>query len=216
MCDQFIEHGTKEHSLLEVMETMARMKYIHEYTDYQDVLEREVEAEGEESGFYDGIWRQTAEEVQCYSEFQLPKKLPWLGDKFKSTGDAIRAAVDAARAEEVAQHPARAAEEREKVKRREGSSVRKRQRAEGSKVVKKRKADAERERGIEMIATASARAAKQAAEQVVNAIDMTDEKKKGLLEIMLNIATEVATGATEGLKAKLDKLPTSAYKALAK
>ena len=207
MCDQFIEHGTKEHSLLEVMETMARMKYIHEYTDYQDVLEREVEAEGEESGFYDGIWRQTAEEVQCYSEFQLPKKLPWLGDKFKSTGDAIRAAVDAAHAEEVAQRP------RKELK---GSSVRKRQRAEGSKVVKKRKADAERERGIEMIAAASARAAKQAAEQVVNAIDMADEKKKGLLEMMLNIATEVATGATEGLKAKLDKLPTSAYKALAK
>ena len=94
--------------------------------------------------------------------------------------------------------------------------MRKRQRAEGSKVVKKRKADAERERGIEMIAAASARAAKQAAEQVVNAIDMTDEKKKGLLEILLNTATEVATGATEGLKAKLDKLPTSAYKALAK
>ena len=127
MCSQFIESGEERHSLLEVMETMAHMKYIHEYTDYNQFLELRVEEEGECNGFYPGIWRETAEEVQGYAEFQLPNKLPWLGDKFNSTGDAIRAAVAAARSyKKVAQRPEQVA----KPQQRESSTTRKRERVQ--------------------------------------------------------------------------------------
>ena len=127
MCSQFIESGEKTHTLLEVMKTMAHMKYIHEYTDYNQFLELRVEEEGECNGFYPGIWRETAEEVQGYAEFQLPNKLPWLGDKFNSTGDAIRAAVAAARScQKVAQRPEQVAQPQQ----RESSTTRKRERVQ--------------------------------------------------------------------------------------
>ena len=65
--------------------------------------------------------------MQGYAEFQLPNKLPWLGDKFNSTGDAIRAAVAAARScQKVAQRPEQVAQPQQ----RESSTTRKRERVQ--------------------------------------------------------------------------------------
>ena len=146
-------------------------------------------------------------EVRNDPSHALPKKLPWLGDKFKSTQEAIRAAVAAASScEQVAKRPEQVAKRPEKVA--------KPQQREASSVRKKREADAAKDRVGCMIANLSANAALYAAEAAVDASGANDNLKAPLLRFAMEIVKTAATGATAALMDKLDKLPNSAFKAL--
>ena len=67
--------------LKECICTAAQMKYIHEHRwmEYDEALKEEVEGLKERKGYFEGIYRECAEEVQGRIEFCLPVDgLPWL------------------------------------------------------------------------------------------------------------------------------------------
>jgi hypothetical protein len=56
---------------------MAFMNYLHEYTDYREKVEDEVEALADEyGGYYQGIWREASHYVK--EEYERPDSWPWL------------------------------------------------------------------------------------------------------------------------------------------
>ena len=100
MSDEYVS-GAKRHELLLVLQTAARMRFLHEHTEYQRALDEAVLERSEDKGLHAGIHRFCAEEVQCERRFQLPDTLPWL-PQFASTDAALSAALGAADPDEHA------------------------------------------------------------------------------------------------------------------
>ncbi len=71
LCANYITSGRGD--LAEIADTMARMKYLHECTDYPDQLDAMVE---EADHMYPGIYADCAAELQ--TRYTYPSRWPWL------------------------------------------------------------------------------------------------------------------------------------------
>lgn len=74
ICSLFIQNGNGDPRL--IAEHMAYMRWLHEYTDYSVRLDEEVQAFGEENGFYHGIAFHVGQMLQ--EEYNVPPHWPWL------------------------------------------------------------------------------------------------------------------------------------------
>lgn len=76
LCRDYIE-GVSYQPIETIVETMAFMRYLHEYTDYKSKLEECVMYLRNTYGcFYTGIWRDASE--FCQKQYDIPDKWPWL------------------------------------------------------------------------------------------------------------------------------------------
>lgn len=76
LCEQYIE-GKLKNKLNFVVREMCFMKYLHDYTDFQERVDDYVEEANEEYGYYPrGIWMEAHEYIK--SKYTLPDVLPWL------------------------------------------------------------------------------------------------------------------------------------------
>lgn len=79
LCHLYIMHGERSIFLDTLVDEMAFMKYLYEYTDYPDALEDEVERLQHESGYYyPGIWRDASISVKM--KYSRPPTWPWLAE----------------------------------------------------------------------------------------------------------------------------------------
>lgn len=76
LCQDYIE-GRTTVELGDLVEKLAFMKYLHEYTDYKEQLETEVQHLRLQFGcFYPGIWKEAGEFVKL--QYVIPDVWPWL------------------------------------------------------------------------------------------------------------------------------------------
>lgn len=77
LCEMYISSNKTCLELNQVVEEMAFMKYLHNYTDYKCRLEKEVEYLCSMEGYYyQGIWRDASDSVKC--KYKAPHTWPWL------------------------------------------------------------------------------------------------------------------------------------------
>lgn len=80
LCKSYIEGSKLAKNwiqLNDIVNEMAFMKYLHEYTDYNTKLEQEVyELKMEYGYYYQGIWRDASEFVKL--QYTVPDKWPWV------------------------------------------------------------------------------------------------------------------------------------------
>jgi hypothetical protein len=104
LCREYIASGGTKPDLKHVLETMARVHYLHEHTGgaYKKAVEEAVQDRGGHKGYHRGIYRFCAEEVQAESRFRLPSHLPWLPEGANATAEVLDAAQRTADPEAVA------------------------------------------------------------------------------------------------------------------
>jgi hypothetical protein len=76
LCDKYIKGSRDAWSLNALVDEMAFMKYLHEYTDYETRLEKEVKHIADYNGYYNGIWREAAEYTK--QRYTRPTVWPWI------------------------------------------------------------------------------------------------------------------------------------------
>jgi hypothetical protein len=73
ICREFIENGRG--CINEIADKMAFLRWLHEYTDYKNKLEFEIQTQDDKYGFYPGISLVCAQEVQGL--YHPPSQWPW-------------------------------------------------------------------------------------------------------------------------------------------
>jgi hypothetical protein len=78
LCEMYVSSQKTCWELEQIVEEMALMKYLHNYTDYRNRLEKEVENLCQGEGYYyQGIWKEASETVKR-QYYPLPTTWPWL------------------------------------------------------------------------------------------------------------------------------------------
>jgi len=77
LCEQYLDGKIQNMSLAQLVREMAVMKYLYEYTDYENRLEEKVDELSDSAGYYySGIWRQASDIVKI--RYAIPHHWPWL------------------------------------------------------------------------------------------------------------------------------------------
>ena len=83
LCEMYID-GDNDWTVKEIVDEMARMRYLYEYTNYQKTFSKEfnkrVEMLSCYNGYYSGIKKDAREEIEddIKDRFKVPKVWPWL------------------------------------------------------------------------------------------------------------------------------------------
>lgn len=77
LCEMYVSSKKTDWELEQIVNEMAFMKYLYNYTDYRIRLEEEVEKIHHYEGcYYQGIWKEASDYVK--SQYPIPSKWPWL------------------------------------------------------------------------------------------------------------------------------------------